>query len=224
MKKSKNFWRNITTFVANSNFYFVLKIFLKGLFSPENILTLIMRFLTVILVIFHYQIIEGIDYWSQAVRANEKAFLQYILMWHLVFMMLKVFDERKFQLTPEPQRTIKLIIGAIFGVPSALLVLLTPILSWFNFQYTFLDTSFWTWRYLIMLPYIILNVLTSVFPHLKNFSFLMTDGVILSQLTSIYLYNEFSMNALLTIMPVLFVLQNHMLVHGIYSFVQDEHE
>jgi 1,4-dihydroxy-2-naphthoate octaprenyltransferase len=32
------------------------------------------------------------------------------------------------------------------------------------------------------------------------------------------------MNALLTIMPVLFVLQNHMLVHGIYSFVQDEHE
>jgi 1,4-dihydroxy-2-naphthoate octaprenyltransferase len=75
-----------------------------------------------------------------------------------------------------------------------------------------------------MLPYIILNGLVSVFPHLKNFSFLITDGVILSQLTSIYLYNEFSMTALLTIMPVLFVLQNHMLVHGIFSFVSDEHE
>jgi len=57
---SSNFW----TLVVNGNFYFVLKIFVKALLSPENILTLAMRFLTVILVIFHYQIMEGIDYWS----------------------------------------------------------------------------------------------------------------------------------------------------------------
>jgi hypothetical protein len=48
-------------------------------------------------------------------------------------MMLKVFDERKLQLTPEPQRTFKVIIGGIFAVPSILVVLLTPILAWFNF-------------------------------------------------------------------------------------------
>ena len=208
----------------NTNFFFVLKIFLKAFFSPGNILTLMMRFFTVFLVMFHYQIIEGIDYWSQAVRTNEWPFGKLIVTWHIVFMMLKVFDERKLQATPEPQRTMKVIIGGIFAVPSILVTLLTPILAWFNFQFTLLDTSYWTLRYLIMLPYIILNALSSVFPHLKNFAFLITDGVILSQLTSIYLYNEFSMNALLTIMPVLFVLQNHMLVDGIFSFVQDEHE
>ena len=32
------------------------------------------------------------------------------------------------------------------------------------------------------------------------------------------------MSALLTIMPVLFVLQNHMLVDGISTYVKDEHE
>ena len=66
-------------------------------------------------------------------RNNEQVFAKLILIWHFVFMMLKVFDERKLQLTPEPQRTFKVIIGGIFAVPSILVVLLTPILAWFNF-------------------------------------------------------------------------------------------
>jgi hypothetical protein len=124
----------------------------------------------------------------------------------MVFMILRVLDERKMQSVTEQKRFIRTIIGAVFGIPGAIVVLLTPILSWFNFSVTSLDTSYWTLRYLILLFYILFNVLTSVLPHLKNFAFLITDGVLLSQLTSLYLYNEFSMTALLTIMPVLFVL------------------
>ena len=70
--------------------------------------------------------------------------------------------------------------------------------------------------------YIGFIVLTSLFPLVKNFLFLVSDGLILSQLTSLYLYNEFSMSALLTCLPVLFVLQNHLLVKGIGNFVKNE--
>ena len=106
--------------------------------------------------------------------------MKLILCWHMIFMILKVLDERKLQSATEQKRNIRTIIGAVFGIPSAIVVLLTPILSWFNFSVTFLDTSFWTIRYLILLPYILFNVMTSVLPHLKNFVFLMTDGVLLS--------------------------------------------
>jgi hypothetical protein len=56
-----------------------------------------MRFLTILLVIAHYKIIEGVDYWTQAVRANELSFLKLVIQWHFVFMILKVFDEKKLQ-------------------------------------------------------------------------------------------------------------------------------
>ena len=74
----------------------------------------------------------------------------------------------------------------------------------------------------MMLLYIAMNIGIAVFPHVHNFIFFLSDGVILSQLTSLYLYNEFSMSALLTALPVLFVLHNHLLVRGIQSFVNDD--
>lgn len=47
---------------GRSHFFYILKIFFKAIFAFENVLTLSMRFLTVVLVIGHYQLIEGIDY------------------------------------------------------------------------------------------------------------------------------------------------------------------
>ena len=67
-----------------------------------------------------------------------------------------------------------------------------------------------------------MNVAISVFPLVNNFMFFLSDGIILSQLTTLYLYNEFSMSALLTILPCLFVLQNHGLIKGIKNFTRDE--
>lgn len=108
------------------------------------------------------------------------------------------------------------------GVPTALTIIFTPIFAWFDFSCTHLETNHWTTRYMFMLLYLIGNAAISIFPHTWNFLFFLTDGVILSQLTSFYLYNEFSMSALLTILPVLFVVHNHLLVAGIQKFVRDE--
>lgn len=74
----------------------------------------------------------------------------------------------------------------------------------------------------MMFFYIVANSLQSFFPHVHNFAFFLSDGVLLSQLTSLYLYNEFSMSAILTILPVLFVIHNHLLVEGIQKFVKHE--
>jgi hypothetical protein len=82
---------------GNGNFFYVLRIFFHSFLGLESILTLAIRFLTILLVIAHYKIIEGIDYWTQAVRANELSFLKLVIQWHFVFMILKVFDEKKLQ-------------------------------------------------------------------------------------------------------------------------------
>lgn len=73
-----------------------------------------------------------------------------------------------------------------------------------------------------MFFYIAFNIAINVFPLVNNFMFFLSDGLILSQLTSLYLFNEFSMSALLTIMPILFVIQNHGLIKGIKNFARDE--
>ena len=69
-----------------------------------------------------------------------------------------------------------------------------------------METSYWSQRYLFMFLYIVMNVLINVFPLVNNFLFFISDGIILSQLTALYMVNEFSMSALLTALPFLFVL------------------
>lgn len=107
-------------------------------------------------------------------------------------------------------------IAVVFGVVSVAIILLTPIASWLNYKIAAdLDTSYWGGRYLYMLIYLLANGAISVFPHCFNFVFFISDGLILSQLTSVYLYNEFSMTCLLNLLPIFFVLHNHLLVDGI---------
>jgi hypothetical protein len=63
--------------------------------KPSNLALLVQRWLTVVLVVAHYQSIEGIDYWTEALRQNEGAFVKLILAWHLVFTNLQVLEEGK---------------------------------------------------------------------------------------------------------------------------------
>jgi 1,4-dihydroxy-2-naphthoate octaprenyltransferase len=74
----------------------------------------------------------------------------------------------------------------------------------------------------MMFSYIVFNVLINVFPLVNNFVFFLSDGIILSQLTSLYMMNEFSMTCFLNVVPVLFVIQNHLLIKGIENFARDE--
>lgn len=108
------------------------------------------------------------------------------------------------------------------AIPAVITILTTPVLAWLQSRVTQLDTDYWTTRYLMTLLYILFNCASSVFPHVHNFLFLLSDGLVLSQLTSLYLYNEFSMSALLTTLPVLFVIQNHLLITGLSRFAEYE--
>jgi len=177
--------------------------------------------MTVIIVICHYQFIEGIDYFSNAIRENEWSFITLIGIWHLVFMNIKILEESR-RKKYEEYKIVPLFIAGIFAVPGILSIILTPFLSWFNFSCTHLETSYWTLRYIILFLYLVLNIATSVFPHLHNFLFFLSDGLLLSQLTSLYLYNEFSASAFLTLLPPLFVLHNHLLLRGVQRFTKDE--
>ena len=114
-------------------------------------------------------------------------------------------------------------IAIAIGGFSVAVILLTPLAAWFNFKIAAnLDTSYWTLRYITMLLYLLMNAAISIFPHSFNFLFFLSDGVLLSQLTSLYLYNEFSMTCLLNLLPMFFVLHNHLLVDGIQQFSRDE--
>ena len=112
--------------------------------------------------------------------------------------------------------------AGLVAVPAAITILTTPVLAWLQAPVTLLDTDYWTTRYLMSLLYIVFNCASSVFPHVHNFLFFLSDGLVLSQLTSLYLYNEFSMSALLTTLPVLFVIQNHLLLVGLSRFAEYE--
>lgn len=131
-------------------------------------------------------------------------------------------DERQIQKNAAHKKAafgIAITVGAL----SVAVILLTPFAAWFGAKIASeLDVRFWTSRYMVMLAYLLMNATTAVFPHTFNFLFFLSDGVLLSQLTSLYLYNEFSMTCLLNLLPIFFVLHNHLLVDGIQRFVRDE--
>lgn len=208
-------------FNCNSSVLFLFKALLMSVFKMSNISLLLQRFLTIFMVLMHYTVVEKIDYFEHGLRQNESSFIQLVVVWHLVFMNLKIGEEgRRFKYAIH--QTIIIGICGFFGISTVLTVLFTPILSWFSFSCTHLETTYWSLRYLMVFFYIAFNVLISLFPHVHNFLFLVSDGLVLSQLASLYLFNEFSMSALLTCLPVLFVLHNHLLVKGIRNFVRDE--
>lgn len=204
-----------------SSIIFVLKSLVLSVIKQSNLAVLMFRLITIGMVLAHYTIIEGIDYWTQAIRSNEHSFIKLVLIWHLASMNFKIIEEsRRFKNVVHSKFIFA--IALIIVVSTVLIVLLTPILAWFNYEITSLDTSYWSLRYLLMFLYILMNFVTSMFPYVFNFLFFISDGVILSQLTSIYLFNELSMSVLLTLLPVLFVIHNHLLVRGIQTFTRDE--
>jgi hypothetical protein len=143
-------------------------------------------------------------------------------MWHFAYVAMRVADERliaKYTQFRKEMFGIAVVVGGL----SAVVILLTPVAAYFGFKVANdLDTSYWTLRYLVMLLYIAMNAGMSIFPHSFNFIFFLSDAVLLSQLTSLYLYNEFSMTCLLNLLPIYFVLHNHLLVDGIQRVVKDE--
>lgn len=178
---------------------------LKSVFGLRNLKTLGYRFVAVVGVIYHYWMVEKIEYdnWVH----NEWELISFILLWHFVTMNFKVLQENK-RKKEESQDLLQLsaLICLVFGVFTLLTLLLSPIFAWFGAQITLINLSYFKSRYIYLGLYIVLNIVNAIFPLVRNFMFFVTDGLILSQLTSLYLFNEYSMSALLTVLPVLFVI------------------
>mmetsp|Transcript_332 Transcript_332/g.367 ORF Transcript_332/g.367 Transcript_332/m.367 type:complete len:136 (-) Transcript_332:473-880(-) len=135
-------------------------------------------------------------------------------------MLLKIGEESKRKrLQSVKSFVVGIIVVICFCIAAT--VIATPFLAWFNFSLTHLDTNFWTLRYFFMLLYIGMNIAINLLPLVNNFMFFLSDGIVLSQLTSLYMFNEFSITCFISIAPVLFVVQNHFLVRGIHQFSKD---
>lgn len=119
-------------------------------------------------------------------------------------MLYKIVEETRRKKHIEHMPMIVLIIG-IMTVYIIGTFITTPFLAWYDSEETKIETSYYSQRYFLMAVYIIMNIVISVTPLVNNFMFFLSDGLILSQLASLYLFNEFSMCAMLTALPVLFV-------------------
>jgi hypothetical protein len=182
---------------------FVIKSLILSVFKIRNLKTLFYRLNTVAIVAAHYIIVEKIPIEYRV--KNEENLALFLLVWHLVFMNFKIGEQSRVKKNEKYKIPI-LTILLVFGAFTLLTVVLAPVLAYFNVPFTELKTSYWGQRYLFMFLYILLNVIINVFPLVNNFLFFLSDGIILSQLTSLYMINEFSMSALLTSLPYLFVL------------------
>lgn len=198
---------------------FLLKFMFFSIFKLRNLKTLSYRYLTVLMVVLHYIMVEKIDI-SDLVE-NEYALFLFITVWHLIFMNLKILEESRRKNHEEFKHFIA-VLGATIVLVCVLVILFTPIVSYFNFQIMELKSHYWTLRYIWMCFYVLGNISISVFPLVNNFLFFLTDGIILSQIACLYLANEFSMTCFLNLAPILFICQNHFLIRGIFNFDKDE--
>jgi|LauGreDrversion4_2_1035121.scaffolds.fasta_scaffold480662_2 hypothetical protein len=78
-----------------NSFIFFFKWLVLSVVKPSNLSILAQRMMTVIIVICHYQFIEGIDYFTTALRENEWSFITLIGIWHLAFMNIKIAEESR---------------------------------------------------------------------------------------------------------------------------------
>jgi len=99
------------------------------------------------------------------------------------------------------------------------ITLLWPFLSYYNFRMTSVDTDYYTLRYVYYFAYIVLNNLRIA--SMDNVQMLLADGLLLSQITSMLLYNELSLKlALFLLTPFLF-LQNSKICYEVMVYQKE---
>jgi hypothetical protein len=132
------------------------------------------------MVLAYYSLVEKVDYFQDGLRQNEIPLISFVVTWHIICNLLRVLDEKR-QFKHHAYRELMIGIGVVVGALSVLTIILTPIFSWFDwFKVGQMDTSYWTLRYLTMFLYILLNASISIFPHVRNFVFFLSDQLLLS--------------------------------------------
>ncbi len=70
-----------------------------------------------------------------------------------------------------------------------IITLVWPWLAWFNYEFTLVDTDYWSVRYLYYFGYILVTN-AARFDSLDAVQMLIGEGFLLSQITCMLLYNE----------------------------------
>jgi hypothetical protein len=85
-----------------------------------------------------------------------------------------------------------------------LIIVAWPGIAWLDWKITALSTDFWTTRFVLIFAYILVE--NFPFGAIDNFVLLVADGIMLSQIVSIYLFNMVSMKCILFLLPPLFMM------------------
>lgn len=108
------------------------------------------------------------------------------------------------------KKTLVWIVVITLSVVAGLICLVWPLLAWWNVQIAIVETDFRWSRYGLQLFYIIQKI--PFFNKLDACVQLIGDGLILSLLTQIYMYNEYDTSCLMFCFVPLLLLQNLYLV------------
>jgi len=81
-----------------------------------------------------------------------------------------------------------------------------PVAAWYNFEFTLVDTDYWSVRYFYYLLYIITSNLR--IPSLDSAQMLFCEGFMVSQITCVLWYNELSLSCCLFCLTPWLLIQN----------------
>ena len=82
-----------------------------------------------------------------------------------------------------------------------------------------MDTDYWTLRYILYFFYLLLSNLR--LGAIDCFQLLICEGILLSQITSIMLYNEMSLDCLLFCLPAFLLVQNFKIATDLVLFERE---
>jgi len=154
----------------------------------------------------YYLYVEKIPY--PLLVHNEANLFLFITYWHLMAMNFKIIEHsRREKIQIEKPARAFMIIFLAFIIMGQFLA--KPILHCIKSPLVRFDSDIFYMRHVYQFLYILINILICVFPLVNNFAFFISDSIILSQLTSIYMANEHSMSALLASLPIMFAVQGH---------------
>ena len=95
-----------------------------------------------------------------------------------------------------------------------------PVLCWFNFKVTQLDTDYFALRYLFNLVYIALQMIP--YRAIDNMQMFFGDGVLLTQIFSMLSYNRMSLSLIVFVSVPLILFQNCKLCIDVILYEKEE--
>ena len=124
---------------------------------------------------------------------NEESLATFLSFYHVLSLVPVSYNPIWFK------SNILYVFSTIFFSLVCVLALCWPFLAWYDYKATRMDTNYWTLRYILYFWYLLLSNIR--LGAIDCAQLLICEGILLSQITSILLYNEMSLDCLLFCLP-----------------------